>query len=120
MDSNGWTAFDVQEPEESDCLYGYILIWHVFRGVIAEPWEKRHATPMFTHWKPMPRKGWIAAADRKPTPDDADVMHCVLARHDEDGIRVTGWHQFGHNTHLTHWMPTPPPPVDGPIYRKKF
>lgn len=120
MDKRGWTAFDVQEPEESTCVYGYILIFHVYRSVIVEAWEKRHATPMYTHWKPIPRKGWIAAADRPPMVQDADIMHCVLARHEWDGIRVTGWHQVTGDKRYTHWMPTPEPPVDGAAYRKRF
>lgn len=120
MDSKGWTPFEDQEPEESVCLHGYLLIWHVFRGVIAEPWENRHQTPMFTHWKPMPRKGWINAAERKPTKEEADFSGCVLARYEDGEIRVTGWHQFRHNLGLTHWMPTPTPPDNQSEYRKKF
>ena len=120
MDNQGWTAFEDQEPEESACLDGYLLIFHVFRGVVAEPWEKRHDTAMYTHWKPMPRTGWISAAERKPTPDDADISHCVLARHEDGLIRVTGWHQFRHNAGLTHWMPTPAPPDRQAEYRKRF
>ncbi|MBQ8087045.1 MAG: hypothetical protein IJ234_01320 [Clostridia bacterium] len=120
MDSNGWTAFEEREPEESACLYGWLLIFHVFRGVIAEPWKNRHDTPMFTHWKTIPRRGWIAAKDRKPTHADADIMGCVLARHETEGMRVTGWHQFECNKYLTHWMSTPPPPIDGMEYRKRF
>jgi len=119
MDRNGWTAFDAAEPEERFCLYGYLLIWHVCLGVVAVTWEKRHETSLYTHWRPMPRRGWIAARERKPTQADADSMNCVLARHDEEGLRVTGWHQF-YDDHWTHWMPTPPPPEDGPLYRKRF
>lgn len=120
MRSDGWTAFDEAEPEESACLYGYLLIWHVFRGVVVETWTERRATAMYTHWMAMPRKGWIASAERKPTAEDADIMNCVLARHEYDGIMVTGWHQFGHNRFLTHWMKTPQPPNDEMDYRNCF
>lgn len=75
---------------------------------------------MYTHWKPMPRRGWIAKEDRKPTADDADIMGCVLARHANEGLRVTGWHQFETNRYYTHWMPTPLPPEDGRAYRNRF
>lgn len=120
MDSLGWTAFEEREPEEADCLYGFLLIFHVFRGVVAEPWERRHDTPMYTQWKPIPRRGWIAAAERMPTKEDSDVMRCILARSETDGFRVTGWHQIEHNAHYTHWMPTPAPPERAAEYRKKF
>ena len=120
MDSSGWTAFEEREPDESACLYGYLLIWHVFRGVVAEEWARRHDTPMFTHWQAMPRRGWIASADRLPGREDANIMNCVLARHEYDGIMVTGWHRFGHEKRLTHWMRTPAPPEDGAVYRKRF
>lgn len=120
MDNNGWTAFDVQKPERNACIYDYLLVWHVFRGVVSEHWESRNQTAMYTHWKTMPRKGWICSKDKAPTQNDADVMNCVLARHDIDGIKVTGWHQIKIDKHFTHWMPTPLPPVDGAAYRKRF
>ena len=120
MDKNGWTAFDKQEPEESVCIEGFLLIFHVFRGVLAEPWEKRHNTPMFTHWNPMPRKGWTDAKKRMPTAEDGDIHRCVLARSETDGFRVTGWHQFAHNAHYTHWMPTPERPEDAAEYRRRY
>ena len=120
MDRNGWTLFSEKEPEESACLYGWLLIWHVFHGVIAEKWENRHDTPMFTHWRPMPRTGWISASDRQPTEEDADIMQCVLTRHQFDGLRVTGWWQFRCNKYLTHWQRTPEPPVDYKEHRKRF
>ena len=120
MDSSGWTAFDEREPQESDCVLGWLLIWHVFRGVVAEKWEMRRATPMYTHWMPIPERDWIPVSSRKPTKDDADIMNCVLAGHMIDGITVTGWHQFEHDKYLTHWMRTPAPPEDGAEYRKRF
>lgn len=120
MDRNGWTAFDEAEPEESACLYEWLLIYHVYRGVIAEKWEKRRDTPMYTHWRPMPKKGWIEARDRRPNGEDADIFGCVLARHEYDGIRVTGWHQFECDKYWSHWQRTPEPPVDYMEYRKKF
>lgn len=120
MDKNGWTAFDVQEPEASACLEGFLLIFHVFRGVLAEPWEKRHDTPMFTHWKSIPHKGWTDARKRIPTAADGDIAHCILARSETDGFRVTGWHQLERNPHYTHWMPTPEPPEDAAEYRRRF
>lgn len=120
MDRNGWIPFSEAEPEESACLYGWLLIWHVFQGVMAERWEERHFTPMFTHWRHMPRKGWISAAERRPTADDGDIHECVVARHEIDGIRVTGWRQFQNDRYLTHWQRTPEPPVDYREYRNKF
>lgn len=120
MDRLGWTAFDEQEPDETACIQGWLLIWHVFRGVVAEKWENRHATPMYTHWMAMPTQGWIPVSSRKPSKEDADVMNCVLASHMIDGITVTGWHQFEHDKYLTHWMRTPAPPVDGAAYKARF
>jgi len=120
MDRNGWTPFNETEPEESACLYGWMLIYHVFRGVIAEKWENRHDTPMFTHWRDMPKTGWISTADRRPTEADADIFQCVLARHEFDGLRVTGWRRFHSDKYLTHWQHTPEPPVDYMEYRKHF
>jgi hypothetical protein len=120
MDRNGWTLFSEAEPEESACLNGWLLIWHVFRGVIAEKWENRHDTTMFTHWRPMPRTGWISAKEHLPTAEDADVLCCVLARHEFDGLRVTGWRQFQYDNHWTHWQRTPEPPVDYKEYSKQF
>lgn len=120
MDCNGWTHFSEAEPDESACLYGWLLIWHVYRGVVTEGWMKRHNTPMYTHWRPMPRTGWISAAERRPTAADADIMQCVLARHEFDGLRVTGWRQFRRDRYLTHWQRTPEPPVDYKDYVNKY
>ena len=120
MDRNRWTRFVDAEPEESACLDGWLLVWHVYRGVVAEKWEDRHDTPMYTHWRPMPRSGWIDAAQRKPTAEDGDIMCCVLARHKYDGIRVTGWVQFELCRYYTHWQRTPEPPVDHRAYFNMF
>ena len=120
MDRNGWTRFADAEPRKSACLYRWLLIWHAFRGVVAVKWEHRHDTPMYTHWRPMPRKGWMSAADRKPTAEDADILCCVLARHQFDGIRVTGWRQFYTSPYYTHWQRTPEPPEDYKSYRNLF
>lgn len=75
---------------------------------------------MYTHWMKMPRKGWIKTSDRMPTEEDADREECVLARHELDGIQMAVWHRFANERRLTHWMPTPPPPVDGGEWRKRF
>lgn len=120
MDENGWTAFEEAEPEESACLYGTLLIWHVYRGVVVERFEDIHNTLMNTHWQAMPRRGWIATAERKPEREDANDRGCVLARHAHDGITVTGWHRFISEPRLTHWMKTPGPPADREKYRERF
>lgn len=120
MDTNGWTAFEEAEPDFSACLYGYLLVWHVYRGVVVETWENRRATPMYTHWISMPRRGWVASVERLPTAEDANVTNCVLARHCLDGIMVTGWRRFEDEKRLTHWMRTPPPPVDAEKHRRMF
>ena len=120
MDALGWTAYDRGEPEMADCVEGRLLVFHVFRGVVTETWEKRRYTPMYTHWKRIPRQGWIAAATRKPARKDADIRHCVLARSEMTGIRVTGYHQFETDRYLTHWMPVPSPPTDAEQYKQPF
>ena len=120
MDKNGWTAFDGAELEKGACLYGCILLWHVYRGAVSEAWEARRATPMYTHWMAMPRRGWIASAQRLPTAEDGDVQNCVLARHAFDGIQVTGWRRFHHDTALTHWMRMPDPPKEAEKYKERF
>lgn len=118
-----WFAFEYDEPDEIACMDGWLLIWHVFRGVIAERWEHRHDTPMYTHWMHIPRgesSGWIATYERFPTLEDADVMGCVLAI-DRDGVfRVTGWHQIRKNGPYVQWMHTPPPPADAKEYLNRF
>ncbi len=120
MDRNGWTAFDEAEPHESDCLDGWLLVWHVYRHNVSVRWEDRRHTSMITHWMPMPKEGWISASDRKPTKKDADIMGCVLAINRYDGIRVTGWFQFDLNCYLTHWRPTPGHPEDHMEYSRRF
>ena len=120
MDRNGWTTFASREPTKSDCLDGWLLLWHVYRGAISERWENRRHTPMITHWQPMPKEGWISASERKPTQADADIFNCVLAKHKYDGIKVTGWRQFEHDRYLTHWLPTPGNPDDHMEHFKQF
>lgn len=119
MDSRGWMTFQEREPEESDAADGTILVWHILQGAFARP-AGVPKSAMYTHWKRIPRAGWIAAADRKPAIGDADPMGCVLARSESDGTKVTGWHQFEHDTPYTHWMPTPEGPEDAEEYRRRF
>lgn len=59
--------------------------------------------------------GWIDASERQPTERDADQMGCVIAWHKYQGLMVTGWHQFGHNRYLTHWLP----PIPSPYARER-
>lgn len=120
MDNSGWIPFEEAEPNENDCLMGFLLIWHVFRGVVVEAYEHRHDTDMYTHWMAIPRRGWVASVERKPAKEDADVMNCVLARHAYDGIIVTGWRRFEEEKRLTHWRRTPEPPTDRAKYRERF
>lgn len=110
MDSQGWTRFAFGEPPKHACLYKTLLIWHRYQGVMAVQWGHRHDYHMATHWRAMPRKGWIRREERLPDKDDADVYGCVLARHEFDGIKVTGWHQLARDKYLTHWRPTPAGP----------
>lgn len=117
-ENNGWTAFEEAEPKERDCLLGCILVWHRYRGVVSVKWERRRETPMYTHWKPMPRQGWISRDVQLPTKADADITNCVLIMQGEEGITVTGWHQMQHNKNYNQWMPTPLPPQEAFIYQQ--
>ena len=115
---DGGTSVKEQDATEDACVGGSLLVWHMYRGAVVWPFEKRGESRMLTHWREMPKSGWTDAAERKPTPEDADIRGCVLAKHEFDGIRVTGWHQFGWNRHLTHWIRTPEPPRDAKQYEK--
>ena len=115
-----WTMFEEREPTEENTVYGYLLVWHVFAGVIAVRLEDRHANSMYTHWARPPGRGWVDARERWPTPEDADKDNCVLARRDDETFIVTGWHQFRTNRHLTHWAHLPAPPENAAEIRKKW
>lgn len=120
MDSRSWVQFASREPEEGDYTDGYLLVWHILQGAFARKRTGRPLSKLYSHWRTMPTEGWIAAAEKKPTAQDADHMGCVLARSDTDGYKVTGWHQFAHDPRFTQWMPTPEEPEDAVELRKKF
>lgn len=119
MDAKGWTTFEAREPEESDCINGQLLVWHVFQGAFCIRYEKRHSNRFYTHWKALPGKGWTDSAKRKPSAEDADIHGCVLAKKDDGSMKITGWHQFDHEESYTHWMPTPEGPESAKEYRDK-
>ena len=69
----------------------------------------------------MENEQWIdAISERKPTKDDADEQNLVLAWHVYNGVTVTGYHQFGHNHFLTHWMHIPKPPKNAAQRREEI
>ena len=34
-----WVSFDVRDATEKDSPQGMILLWHIYRGVVVEPFE---------------------------------------------------------------------------------
>ena len=56
--------------------------------------------------------GWIDASEIKPTKNDADAQHCVLAWHRYNGCMIIGWWQFKENKLLLYWQRLPRPPID--------
>ena len=113
MERNAWIDLRKRKPAKRDGEF--VLMWHVYQGAMVERRQQYRSNRFYSHWRPMPTEGWIDARERKPTIADSDVWHCVLTRHEIDGFKVTGWHQFDVDRYLTHWMPTPEPP---PNYRE--
>lgn len=64
-------------------------------------------------------QGWIHAAERMPTAEDADEWGCVLVWHFYQGPMVTGWRQVEQNSFMTHWRHTPRPPMGYRDMQKK-
>ena len=117
MDGSGWIDLKERLPTEEDGER--VLVWHIYQGAMAERREQCDKNRFYSHWRRISAEGWISARERMPTREDGDEQNCVLARHEYDGIKVTGWHQFGREKYYTHWMRTPEPP-EGHIDMRKM
>lgn len=106
-----WIAFSERDAAVTDCPHGFLLLYHVYRGVVVEPYDERRATAMYTHWARLPDYGWIETSETRPGADDADYRGCVLGWHRYDGFVLRGWRRFGEDRYLERWMPVPPGPV---------
>lgn len=106
-----WMAFADRDARERDCPQGALLLYHVYRGVVVEPYDERRATDMYTHWARLPDNGWIETNERRPGSADADYRGCVLAWHRYDGFVLRGWRRFREDKYLERWMPVPAGPI---------
>lgn len=120
--NNGWIHGKSRLPDAADGdADGKIFAWHAFQGVMLTLWSAFSSNPFNVYWMrvsdgaPGP---WITAVERLPTKEDSDALNCVLAKNSHDGITVTGFHQFGWNSALTHWQRLPTPPSDYRELRK--
>ena len=117
MERAEWFPLRESPPVEDE---RWILVWHVYQGVMpcrAEEWRRNR---FFIYWRPVPEIGWTRAADHRPDKRDADEQNCVLAQDADGRIKVTGWHQFQTNYALTRWTRTPEPPDDYRELRTKI
>lgn len=106
-----WVSFDERDATEKDSPQGMLLLWHIYRGVVVEPFESRRDTRMYTHWAHVPVCGWIETAETRPEAEDADYRGCVLGWHRWDGFRITGWRRFEEDKYLERWMRCPKGPI---------
>lgn len=105
-----WIPLQEHPPTEEDGPF--VLMWHIWQGVMLCRSAEWNHNRFFRYWRPMPAIGWVDAAERKPERKDADSFNCVLAVHRLEGFKVTGWRRFDTDRNLTRWMATPEPPED--------
>ena len=89
-----------------------VIVWHVYSGVMVEQRDRATSNRFMTHWREIDDEAWISTRERKPTKEDADQYDCVISRNRWGDVAMAGWHRFEHETDLTHWQRTPPPPHD--------
>lgn len=106
-----WTLLEDAVPGAADGDDGKVLVWHVFQGAMLCRWDCVRENPFHTHWMTVwDAADWIDAKERLPDASDADEWQCVLAWHEDDGTRITGWHQFEADRKLAAWSRLPCPP----------
>lgn len=111
--TDGWICKNEQSPTAADADdRGRVLVWHQYQYGMLYAWDDVYRNRFITHWMPISRlfEKWIDVRKRKPTPEDADAMRCVLARHAIDGITVIGWYQLLGRTSYTHFARLPDAP----------
>ena len=120
--NNGWIHGKSRLPEAADCdAEGKVFAWHAYQGAMLTHWSEFCKNSFNVYWMRVSDSAsgpWIAAVERLPAKEDSDVLNCVLARDASGGISVTGFHQFGWNSALTHWQRLPSPPSDYKELRK--
>ena len=114
--NNGWIHGKCRLPDAADGdADGRVFVWHAYQGAMLTPWNEFDRNSFNVYWMRVSDGAsapWIAAVERLPTKEDSDALNCVLAKDMHDGISVTGFHQFGWNSALTHWQRLPAPPSD--------
>ena len=111
--TEGWICKRERAPTEEDAdENGMILVWHRYQCGMLYAWDDVCRNRFITHWMPLCLMDgeWIDARTRAPTPEDADALRCVLARHAVDGITVIGWFQIPGSTSYTHFARLPDAP----------
>lgn len=120
--NNGWIHGKCRLPDAADGdADGRVFVWHAYQGAMLTPWNEFDRNSFNVYWMRVSDGAsapWIAAVERLPTKEDSDALNCVLAKDMYDGISVTGFHQFGWNSALTHWQRLPAPPSDYKELRK--
>ena len=120
--NNGWIHGKCRLPDAADGdADGRVFVWHAYQGAMLTPWNDFDRNSFNVYWMRVSDGAsapWIAAVERLPTKEDSDALNCVLAKDMHDGISVTGFHQFGWNSALTHWQRLPAPPSDYKELRK--
>lgn len=118
MGLNGWISLSERPPNTRDGEQ--ILVWHVFQGTMIVRRVDCHRNHFYSHWQKIPADGWVSALFRKPQVTECDLWQCVLAYHDTDGFKVTGYHQFLWDKHLIFWRSAPEPPDNHVELQKRF
>ena len=116
---NGWIGTG-KSPIAATDEDNVILVWHLYHGVMVEKRERFHTNRFFSHWREIDHTAWISTKQRKPTQDDADVYHCVIARNRFGEVMTAGWHRFEYESDLTEWQRPPDPPEGSDALRIKF
>ncbi len=112
--TEGWICKDEHPPAAEDAdENGRVLVWHQCQYGMLWAWNEVNRCRFITHWMPLCAldKEWIDVRTRKPAPEDADALRCVLARHTVDGVIVIGWFQIPGDTSYTHFARLPDAPA---------
>lgn len=123
MDS-GWVRGSLRLPGSADGdQTGKLLVWHAYQGAMLTTWWDYPTNRFHVYWMPLSsldETGWIEAADKLPTVNDADALNCVLVEDHRGDLKVTGFHQFGWNKMLVRWHRLPCPPQDAKELRQRI
>ena len=122
MDS-GWIRGSLRLPGSADGdQTGKLLVWHAYQGAMLATWWDYPTNRFHIYWMPLSAldPGWIEAADKLPTVNDADALNCVLVEDRQGDLKVTGYHQFSWNKMLVRWHRLPSPPQDAKELRQRI